>query len=99
MTSTRAMVCLPRWSPRNRDPSVFEDPDVFDIERTSDPHLTFTTGIHACLGQVVARLELLTVFSTLLQRFPHLPFAVPAQEIVFRTDFKAYGVAELPVEW
>jgi cytochrome P450 len=83
----------------NRDPSVFESPDRFDVERASNPHLTFTTGIHACLGQGVARLELVTVFSTLLQRFPDLRFAVPAEDIVFRTDSKAYGVAELPVAW
>ncbi|MET0829405.1 MAG: cytochrome P450 [Microbacterium sp.] len=83
----------------NHDPEIFESPDDFDIERSPNPHLTFTTGIHACLGQGVARLELNLVFETLFERFPDLRLAVPAEEIRFREDSKAYGVWELPVEW
>jgi cytochrome P450 len=49
----------------NRDPEVFDEPDRFDIGRASNPHLTFTTGIHAGLGQGVARLNLVTVFRPL----------------------------------
>lgn len=42
----------------NRDPDVFEDPDVFDIDRPNlAQHVTFAQGPHACLGLHVARAE------------------------------------------
>jgi cytochrome P450 family 109 len=42
----------------NRDPSVFNDPESLDLDRASNPHLTFGLGIHVCLGATLARREL-----------------------------------------
>jgi len=56
----------------NRDPSVFPDPDRLDLSRSPNPHMTFGAGIHFCLGAPLARLELATSFSTVLDRMPGL---------------------------
>lgn len=53
----------------NRDPAVFADPDVFDIERKPNAHLGFGQGVHYCLGANLARLELRVLFEELLSRF------------------------------
>lgn len=56
----------------NRDPEVFEDPDTFDIRRKVNPHMTFGGGPHQCLGSHLARLELTTMFTKILQRMPDM---------------------------
>ncbi len=52
----------------NRDSSVFENPDVFDILREPNQHLGFGIGEHLCLGAHLARNELRAVFRSLLAR-------------------------------
>ena len=56
----------------NRDPAVFDAPDVFDITRSPNPHLAFGAGIHTCAGLAVARLEARIAFARLVARFPQL---------------------------
>ncbi|SCK05093.1 Cytochrome P450 [Streptomyces sp. WMMB 714] len=82
----------------NRDPDQYADPDQFDITRKK-AHLTFSHGIHQCLGQQLARLELRIGFSTLLRRFPELRLAEPPENIPMRSDMAVYGVHHLPVTW
>jgi hypothetical protein len=82
----------------NRDPEVFADPDKFDITRDARRHVAFGFGLHQCLGQPLARIELQVVFSKLFVRFPDLRLAGNADELSFRNSI-IYGVAELPVIW
>jgi cytochrome P450 len=53
----------------NRDESRFENGDVFDILREPKPHLTFGSGVHACIGRVLARLEGVIALEEVLKRF------------------------------
>ncbi|MCM6777052.1 cytochrome P450 [Nocardia sp. CDC159] len=82
----------------NRDPARFDDPDALDILRTATGHLSFGHGVHQCLGQQLARVEMRVAFPALLSRFPGLRLAVPADEVELRGgDF--HGVLRLPVTW
>ncbi|GII77627.1 cytochrome P450 [Sphaerisporangium rufum] len=83
----------------NRDPAHFPDPDTLDLHRSTAGHLAFGHGIHQCLGQQLARVEMRVSIPALLARFPTLRLAVPPEEIPLRTDMLIYGVHRLPVTW
>lgn len=83
----------------NRDASVFDNPDTFDITRPSNPHLAFGHGAHFCIGATLARIELQEVFGRLFQRFPTLRLAVPDEELPVNRDKLTGGLAALPVTW
>jgi cytochrome P450 len=61
----------------NRDPSVFEDPDRFDVTRAHKPHMSFGGGAHICIGAPLARLEAQVALLKLFHRFPNLHLADP----------------------
>ncbi|WP_310724301.1 cytochrome P450 [Streptomyces sp. N2A] len=83
----------------NRDPRRFDNPDTLDVHGKARGHLSFGHGVHQCLGQQLARIEMRAGFDGLLRRFPTLELAVPAGEVKLRTDMNIYGVHELPVTW
>ncbi|MFF4954968.1 cytochrome P450 [Streptomyces chattanoogensis] len=83
----------------NREPQRFDNPDTLDVRRKARGHLSFGHGIHQCLGQQLARIEMRAGFDGLLRRFPTLELAIPADEVKLRTDMNIYGVHELPVTW
>ena len=56
----------------NRDPSRWERPDEFDVFRPVQRSLAFAAGAHSCLGQHVAREEMLGALNALLDRFPNM---------------------------
>lgn len=81
----------------NRDPSHFDAPDVFDVGRHPNPHLTFGHGIHFCFGAPLARLEARIALQLLHKRFRTL--TVPSYEdIAFQNPAVIIGVRRLPVE-
>ncbi|NNN29953.1 cytochrome P450 [Streptomyces sp. S3(2020)] len=83
----------------NRDPEAFEDPDRLDITRDARRHVAFGFGVHQCLGQPLARMELQVVYGTLYRRIPTLKLACDIQDVKFKHDAFIYGVHELPVAW
>lgn len=83
----------------NRDPRRFPDPDTLDLHRKATGHLGFGHGIHQCLGQQLARVEMRVALPALLTRFPTLRLAVPPEEVPLRTHSNLYGVHRLPVTW
>jgi cytochrome P450 len=92
-------VVLPLFASANRDPSVFADPDRFDVSRVPANHLAFGAGVHHCLGAQLARLELQEAFNGLLGRVPGLRLAVPASELRFKPGMALHSLRELPVKW
>ncbi|MDT0433595.1 cytochrome P450 [Streptomyces sp. NPDC005840] len=83
----------------NRDSSVFADPDTFDVRREARHHLSFGYGVHQCLGQNLARLELEVILTALFDRLPGLRLAVPVDRLTLRPGTTIQGVNELPVTW
>jgi cytochrome P450 len=79
----------------NRDPAVYDDPARFDITRTLPvEHLAFSSGIHYCLGQPLARLEATTALAALAERAPTLR---RAGRMVPRNAATIRGPLRLPV--
>lgn len=83
----------------NRDGSVFAEPDNFDVRRNARHHLSFGYGVHQCLGQNLARLELEVILAALFERLPNLRLAVPVDQLTLRPGTTIQGVNELPVTW
>jgi cytochrome P450 len=81
----------------NRDPARFPDPSALDITRTISGHMAFGHGVHQCLGQQLARIELRIGFAALLSRFPNLRLATG--DVLLRAGRGIYGVDALPVAW
>ncbi len=79
----------------NRDASVFDDADVFDITRKPNPHLGFGQGVHYCLGANLARLELRVLFEELLTRFSSVQVTKPAE---WTRSNRHTGIRHLVVE-
>ncbi|MFD7461878.1 MULTISPECIES: cytochrome P450 [unclassified Streptomyces] len=83
----------------NRDGRKFDRPDELDLRRSGPSHMTFGWGGHHCLGAPLATTELQVALGTLLERFPDLRLAKPAEEIRWnKTSIWRYPLA-LPVTW
>ncbi|WP_328609334.1 cytochrome P450 [Amycolatopsis sp. NBC_00345] len=83
----------------NQDPAVFAEPGRLDLTRTASAHLTFGHGARYCIGAPLARMELQSVFTHLIPRFPALRLAVPVEDLTIRRDLLNGGLTALPVTW
>ncbi|ONI83022.1 cytochrome [Actinosynnema sp. ALI-1.44] len=90
-------VVLAALASANRDPHRFAAPDTMDITRPDNSHVTFGHGIHHCLGAPLARLEARIAFTDLLDRFPSLRLADPAEEPARYPGLLLNGMARLDV--
>ena len=81
----------------NRDGNHFDDPDMLDVGRTANRHLSFGQGIHYCLGASLSRLEGQIAIGTLLRRAPGLRLTVAPDQLRWRGGFILRGLEALPV--
>jgi unspecific monooxygenase len=79
----------------NHDPAVFRNPSDLDLTRADNPHISFSAGIHYCIGAPLARIELAASMGALLERAPTLRLAA---EPVRKPNFVIRGLEALAVE-
>lgn len=90
-------IVTPALAMANRDRSVYETPDRFDIRRepSGQPHMTFGSGIHYCLGAALARAELQEALPILARRMPGVRLDGP---VVWKPQGTAiFGPEKLPL--
>ncbi|PFJ17201.1 cytochrome P450 [Bacillus cereus] len=81
----------------NRDETVFEKPEVFDITRENNRHIAFGHGSHFCLGAPLARLEAKIAISTLFNRMPELQIKGDREKIKWQGNYLMRSLEELPL--
>jgi cholest-4-en-3-one 26-monooxygenase len=83
------------YTSANRDDDVFADPDVLDVTRSPNDHLTFGGGgVHHCLGASLARAQIRATMRQVVERLPDLAPAGPVTRL--RSDYMN-GITALPV--
>jgi len=84
----------------DRDESVFPHADKLDFRRPNTrANNAFGFGIHQCLGQLLARVELQIVHAKLWKRMPTLKLAAPLESLHFWEEGSNYEVTSVPVTW
>ncbi|MGA5040203.1 cytochrome P450 [Streptomyces capoamus] len=79
----------------NHDPAVFADPGRLDLARADNPHISFSAGIHYCIGAPLARIELAASMTALLRRAPALALVAEPER---KPNFVIRGLSGLRVE-
>ncbi|WP_420986125.1 cytochrome P450 family protein [Bacillus toyonensis] len=81
----------------NRDETVFENPEVFDIMRENNRHIAFGHGSHFCLGAPLARLEAKIAITTLFKRMPELQIKGDREDVKWQGNYLMRSLEELPL--
>ncbi|MGE6591018.1 cytochrome P450 family protein [Bacillus mycoides] len=83
----------------NRDETVFENPEVFDIMRENNRHIAFGHGSHFCLGAPLARLEAKIAITALFKRMPSLQIKGEREKINWQGNYLMRSLEELPLSF
>lgn len=89
----RMMLCYPS---ANRDESVFEDPEAFRIDRAPNRHMAFGSGVHSCLGQHLARMEVRAFFREFVRRVDAVELTGPFEYV---HSNRASGPKFMPIRY
>ena len=81
----------------NHDPAEFDDPDELRLDREENYHIAFGSGVHTCLGGLLARAETQVAIARLVERYPALRPAKPLDEVRRAGSLVIRGVEELPI--
>lgn len=81
----------------NADPARFPDPDKLDLGRSPNPHVSFGSGMHFCLGAQLARLEAQIGIEKLFTRYPRLTLAAAASTLPYSGNMLLRALVALPV--
>ena len=81
----------------NADPARFPDAAKLDLSRSPNPHVSFGSGIHFCLGAQLARAEAQVGFERLFTRYPRLALAVADSELRYTGNTAFRALVALPV--
>jgi len=84
-------------SAANRDPLKFDEPDAFRIMRHPNAHVAFGKGIHACIGAMLARIEMRVAVRRMVERLPGLRYADPDPVFRWNSSLASRGLAELRI--
>jgi cytochrome P450 len=78
----------------NRDPRRWEEPERFNISRKVSGHVGFGTGVHACVGQMIARLEIEALTNAMVERVASIELAGKPERLLHNT---LRALSKLPV--
>jgi hypothetical protein len=81
----------------NRDPAQFPRPELFEVAREPNKHVSFGEGIHFCLGAPLARLEGAIAIESMLEKYSRLQLANPDAKLEYRGSMALRGLSELPL--
>jgi cytochrome P450 len=99
VTVSAGELVLASLSAANRDPAMFDDPDILDIHRDAGSHLAFGHGVHHCIGAPLARMELRIALPALLRRFQGLALAEDFETVKYHSLHLIYSLQSLAVRW
>ena len=80
----------------NRDPRRWAEPTRFDIDRRTAGHVGFGAGIHGCVGQMIARMEIEMLLLALRERVASIELTGKPERLLHNT---LRAVTKLPVKW
>ena len=88
---------MPFLAAANADPTQFEHPELFDINRSPNQHLAFRSGIHTCLGLRLAKAEASTALQQIFTRFPDMELVVPVTDVAWSEGIGTRSILSLPI--
>ena len=88
-------ICM-HFCAANRDEDEFENPQAFIIDRNPNRHLAFGIGPHACIGQLLARIEMRALFRELIPRIEHMELDGTPEHA---KAFWVTGIKKLPIKY